>query len=69
MGALNFNICALMPSTPADFLTSNVDKKLVISGILNISSGGSLVLTKCVIGWKSCWAVSLLLDGGITSMY
>ena len=25
-GALNFNMYALMPSTPADFLTSNVDK-------------------------------------------
>ena len=32
-------------------------------------SGGSLVLTKCDNGWKSCWAVSLLLDGGITSIY
>ena len=40
-----------MPSTPVDFLTSNSDKKmktacLVISGILNMLSGGSLVLTK-----------------------
>ena len=63
-----------MPSTTADFGASNVDKNLkiaclVINGILNMLSGGSLVLTKCANGWKSCWVRSLFFHGGVTSMY
>ena len=63
-----------MPPTPADILTYNVDKNLktaclVISDILNMLSGGSLVLTKYANGLKSCRSLSLLLDGEITSMY